>query len=152
MEIVKLTNQKSSYVNKWEEIKDEAEKLVEFIGTCRKGVIALHHTQVTTDNPKNFFVLTEKLPKEIHDTFESRIIINPEILSKKTPMMVREGCASFPFKSDKGKGVTRYMEIEVTYNIPSGLKKITKTLVGFAAQIFQHEYDHGQGRNIYYEN
>ena len=63
----------------------------------------------------------------------------------------QEPCLSFPFR--KPKGVLRYDVIKVKYQIPGifGLKTIQKELSGIASEIFQHEYDHLQGKNIYFE-
>jgi peptide deformylase len=65
---------------------------------------------------------------------------------------VKEGCMSFPDKKDKL--VKRYYRIKVKYQIVilGGLFLKTKKeiLEGLKAHVFQHEYDHAQGKNIFY--
>lgn len=62
-----------------------------------------------------------------------------------------EMCMSFPFRTPKR--IQRYSQITVQYQIKGifGLKTIKATLLGIAAEIFQHECDHMQGKNIYFE-
>jgi peptide deformylase len=59
---------------------------------------------------------------------------------------------SFPDKKDKL--VKRYYRIKVKYQIVilGGLFLKTKKeiLEGLKAHVFQHEYDHAQGKNIFY--
>lgn len=58
-----------------------------------------------------------------------------------------EGCMSFPFRATKK--VERFVAVNVTYQ-DEEMKLITKKLEGPAAHIFQHEYDHSRGLNIYF--
>jgi peptide deformylase len=114
--------------------------------------------------------------------FESQIVINPEIieapLHKKiqgdpdalkkmgidtnqvkasnitvpNAITYQEPCMSFPFR--KPKSVIRYDVIKVRYQIKRwwGFKTIETELKGIASEIFQHEYDHTKGKNIYFES
>lgn len=112
--------------------------------------------------------------------YEDRVIMNPEILEapvyytdKKLLQALRnheemkgeelvpgkmpnsrqyvEGCMSFPHR--RGKRVNRYNKIKVRYQIKGafGLKKVTKWLEGLPSQVFQHEFDHTQGQNIFFD-
>ena len=58
-----------------------------------------------------------------------------------------EGCMSFPFR--KPKKVERFVAVKVWYQNEK-LELITTTLEGPAAHVFQHETDHGAGKNIYF--
>ncbi len=73
-------------------------------------------------------------------------VINPKILkySKELAYLPSgEGCLSVP---DRKEGyVYRSNEIEVEYYNKKG-KKINRTLKGFEAIAFQHEYDHLDGK------
>lgn len=69
-------------------------------------------------------------------------IINPRILSySKRTKTYFEGCLSIPGTWGE---VKRHVSIEVSYQEVSG-NKITKTLAGIPAWIFQHEVDHLEG-------
>ncbi len=69
-------------------------------------------------------------------------IINPEILSTSEEKSYEwEGCLSVP--GIRGL-VPRYTTLHIAYTSRSG-KKFEKTLDGFVARIFQHEYDHIHG-------
>jgi len=111
--------------------------------------------------------------------FEDRTIINPKILEapvyyadkkllrafrgsdesngkelipgkKPNSAQYMEGCMSFPFR--KGKKINRFNKIKVTYQIKGRfrLKKCTRWLEGLPSQVFQHEFDHCQGQNIFF--
>lgn len=73
------------------------------------------------------------------------VIINPKILNKSnTKIALREGCLSFP-----NKQVIRFRSDRVLtefYN--SNNKKIIKEFSGIYARVFQHEFDHLQGKTI----
>ncbi|WP_298533828.1 peptide deformylase [uncultured Algibacter sp.] len=73
---------------------------------------------------------------------EPLAIINPTILNySKDKEKDWEGCLSIP--GIRGH-VNRSKSIEVTYTTQQG-ETVTKTLEGFIARIFQHEYDHLNG-------
>lgn len=152
----------------------------DFQGGIHRAAYALAHCQVY-ENPLAFFVLDLQLvagegsdPKLA--VFEDRVIINPQILeapyyvkpaSKKEADLLKkiyhdterpnyaeynEGCMSFPFR--KGKRLNRFNKIKVTYQIRGGLfglKRVTRWLEGLPSQVFQHEFDHCQGQNIFFE-
>ena len=120
----------------------------------KKGGVALaiHHAQVS-NNPVNLFSV---LPNIFPDN--DMVICNPKILAKDEKYTASEGCMSFPHRGDKK--ISRYNKIVVEYyviqvnTLEDGTKhyqplKRERTLEGLAAQIFQHEYDHGVGVNIY---
>jgi peptide deformylase len=70
-------------------------------------------------------------------------MINPQIISH-SPEIAKdwEGCLSVPMIRGL---VPRYREIEVEYTDRQGDRQTTK-LTDFVARIFQHEYDHLQGK------
>lgn len=70
-------------------------------------------------------------------------IINPQILSYSKPTKTYfEGCLSIP---NIWGQVKRHTSIKVSYQETNG-QKITKTLKGIPAWIFQHETDHLDGK------
>ena len=171
MEIIRIHYNVSKPVEKWSEIKKESDEMRHFIvhgkfkGYYNKA-FSLSHCQVS-ETPFSFFVVSPDVMAE--KMFKDDVIINPKIVSalptKKVesakvgefielPNLVKceEPCMSFPFR--KPKNVVRYNEIEVQYQVVSligGLKTVSQTLNGIASEIFQHEYDHCQGKNIYFE-
>lgn len=174
MEIVPIHYKVSEPVRKYFEIEDDAANMMQmldvrgFRGHHAAGY-ALAHCQVS-ENPRNFFVLDRALIED--GSFEDRVIINPRILKaplyeeKRKPTDLEkvlgmnrrpnykeyeEGCLSFPFR--KGKRLNRFNRIKVTYQVKGGwfgFKRRTRWLDGLASQVFQHEYDHCQGKNIYF--
>lgn len=116
------------------------------------SAVALHHAQVQYDKPWNIFVVRPEMAPVFGG---SDVIINPKrpILDEKRMYIGKEGCLSFPHKA--GKNVLRSFAVIATFSIPSrgspnGLLEITKELTSIPAKIYQHETDHGLGKNIYY--
>ena len=74
---------------------------------------------------------------------EATAMINPQIISH-SPEIAKdwEGCLSVPMIRGL---VPRYREIEVEYTDRQGDRQTAK-LTDFVARIFQHEYDHLQGK------
>ena len=82
------------------------------------------------------------------------MFINPVIIRKKGLTRYLEGCASCPAVAGSSPYklnevllvgvVDRPYEIEVEYYTPDGEKK-SKTIEGFEATVFSHEYDHLNG-------
>lgn len=69
--------------------------------------------------------------------------LNPTILScSKKQSLLFEGCLSIPKYWSK---ISRPVAITVSYMDKEG-NQIKERLTGFAAHVFQHEYDHLQGR------
>ena len=76
---------------------------------------------------------------------EPVVLINPEIVEKSEEQFVfAEGCLSFPGLWVK---VNRPETIEVEYEDENG-EKIQRELYGLQSRIFQHEYDHMEGKNF----
>lgn len=151
----------SMKVEDWLQIEEQAQAVADFIdkreyGPFKSEMFALHHSQVS-EKPFNFFVLNPMwLPSEI-EQLGSRFIVNPEIITElaESKMAVSEGCVSFPHR--KERLVERYMLAIVGYDVPdptsaSGLKRHEKEVSRILAQIFQHECDHGKGKNIHYSS
>lgn len=155
MQVIKPHYKQSENVFSWSQIEKEANEMAKLVDT-QGGVYALHHAQVSNE-PFNFFVLDDKACADFLPSLGSRFIVNPKILTKMegTEMALYEGCVSFPFR--KQKKVTRSIIIGVEYFIPdfgekTGLKKMTKKVERIVAQIFQHECEHGEGKNIYFKS
>ena len=64
---------------------------------------------------------------------------------------LKEACMTFPNRTKKY--VRRYFRIKVRYQIPVLGFLVTRThwIEGLKAHIYQHEFDHGQGKTIYYK-
>ncbi len=175
MEIIKIHYKISKPVGSYKEIKKEAEAMRRFIilgnfkGFYNKA-FAIAHCQVS-ETPYAFFVVAPECVKE--KMFEDDVIINPQIIEARPTKEIRpkkltmtegevlsipniveyqEPCMSFPFRTPKR--VNRYDVISVRYQIPGflRLKTIHTTLSGIASEIFQHEFDHLGGRNIYFQS
>ena len=180
MDIIRNHYTPGKKVKKFSEIVKVAEEMTQFMrsgGLKRNGYeqgYALAHNQMS-ETPYAFFVMNPDWPEK--RLFASDIIINPELVetwreinigTKKKPDMrnnVREypeGCYSFPHR--KAKNVPRYFRIKVTYLVPvskenpfnklkhfSGMSRITETIEGIPAHVFQHEEQHCRGKNIYYK-
>ncbi len=80
----------------------------------------------------------------IYDIGEKlNVVINPEILERSDEKELgEEGCLSLPEIFDK---VPRSVFIEVEYFDQHG-EKYTKKLEGYEARVFQHEFDHLNGK------
>lgn len=115
--------------------------------------LALHHAQVTSEPLALFVVLPGIIPAKDGQATEvgawDTIMINAEIIDKKNRTTMKEGCMSFPQRSDKK--MERYNEVIVNYVTVENDEfiKRNRTLYGIQAQIFQHECEHQAGRNIY---
>lgn len=165
----------SKKVRSFKDIKDQANQMIEllelgkFDGYYGKGY-ALAHCQVSY-NPSSFFVVLQDLVDKGY--FEHPVIINPRVifapvykdlkpedkainlpreLQEPNANQCTEGCLSFPHR--RAKSILRFDRIQVTYQYPGGifgLKRVTKWLNGLPSQIFQHEFDHCEGKNIFFE-
>lgn len=140
---------------------------------------AIAHCQVS-ERPMSFFVIDPKHLKSKENPqgmFESQVIINPKILEAPyykakagrlftghTPydgqevgripntLECQEACMSFPYRREKA--LARFDQVKVSYQIKKwwGLKTVKRDLSGFTSEIFQHEYDHTRGKNIFFES
>jgi len=179
MQLIPIHYKISKPVSNYKEIAEDAEALRRFIvkgqlkGYYNKAFV-LAHAQVC-ETPMSFFVVAPEVVKE--KMFADDVIINPEIVESQTYMELKgaeikgspetmkgnvfkipngieyqEPCLSFPYRAPKR--ITRYNKIKVKYQIRSffGMKTIEADLQGIASQIFQHGYDHTQGKNIYFES
>lgn len=174
MQIVPIHYRISEKVRKFSDIKQDAAEMAEmlaegkFTGYYPKGY-ALAHAQVS-DSPSAFFVVDAGLVRD--DAFEHPVIINPRVLEspvyheftkaeKKMKLdknyrrvnhkQYEEGCLSFPYR--RAKRLNRFDRIKVKYQTPGGLfglKTHVKWLEGLPSQVFQHEYDHIMGCNIFF--
>ncbi len=155
MKIIKIHYKKSKQVESYDQIKDQAEEMKAFIkandfSPHPREPYAIHHSQVSED-PYNFFVINEKyLPAKM---FEGDVIVNPKVIGVLAKSLVRmnEGCMSFPHRLPKR--VDRYADIKVEYSVvvDGKLVKKDRRADSIFAQIFQHECDHAEGKNIFYK-
>lgn len=179
MQIIPIHYKISKPVEKYKEIKKEADEMRRFIvlgqfkGYYNKAY-AIAHAQVS-ETPYAFFVVSPEVMKE--KMFAYDIIINPEILEAplykklaghlyqgksehdgrelKIPNYVeyQEPCLSMPYR--KPKRINRYDIIKVRYQVQGilfGLKTVEAELSGIASEIFQCMYDFTLGKNIFFES
>lgn len=100
-----------------------------------KGGVGLAAPQV--GEPLNLFLISY--------AFKKKVIINPRILKySNNRTSYREGCLSIPGKL---VSVSRPDSIDVEFRDENFNLK-TATIKGFMARIFQHEFDHLQGKLI----
>ena len=79
---------------------------------------------------------------ETHQRKDEFIMINPKIVRYSEDSDVQgEGCLSFPYIHGH---VKRSLSIDVEYLNLEG-KQVMQGFQGYAARIFQHEYDHLDG-------
>ncbi|MDD5065206.1 MAG: peptide deformylase [Phycisphaerae bacterium] len=152
MEIIKIHYKISKPVTDYKEIQEDAEEMKTladfgpFKGSFDQ-VYAVAHCQVS-EQPMAFFVVSSA-----HRLmFADRVIINPEIIKTyEEPVSCKEACLSFPYRSDKT--VERYEMVRGKYQILRNgeLKTVEVDIEGIASQVFQHEVDHLQGKNIYFK-
>lgn len=171
MEILKTHYKLSKPVSRYSEIKSEAEAMKRFIvhgdfkGYYNKA-FSLSHAQVS-ETPYAFFVVSPETLQE--RMFKHQVIINPRVVevpvkvtmtlddgkTKEQPNMAvyHEPCMSFPFREPKR--IERPYRIFVQYSVPAlgglYLKNVDEWLVGIAAEIFQHETDHINAKNVYFD-
>jgi len=150
MQIIPIHYNTSVPVTSWLAIEADAKAIAEMIDSDYEDkAFAVHHSQVC-DKPYNFFVLNPKHIKDKVAELGSRYIINPRIseVEPKSLMYLKEGCLSFPHYDMKNVG--RYMLIDVEFDIPENGQLVHKKfrVTDIVAQIFQHECDHAEGRNI----
>jgi hypothetical protein len=180
MEIIKIHYRLSKPVEAYKEIKGEVEKLKRFIVSGKfqgyyNKAFALPHS-VVSETPFAFFIVAPEVMAE--KMFKAQVVVNPEVIEakeffeasekdlkdvpdelKKTQIQIpniidyQEPCMCFPFRQPKK--IKRYNRIKVRYQIPTllgGLKTVEDELQGIASEIFQHDTDHINGKNIYFES
>jgi peptide deformylase len=156
MNLIKIHYIKSKEVGGYSQIEKAAADVMQFLDDNNgkfKGeyptTYAIAHAQVT-DTPFSFFVVSKAVLDQ--NLFKHRVIINPVVISGEDLMVLKEGCMSFPHR--KAKNVARYTKLKVQYDvqgISGALERITEDLIWPQSQIFQHEADHCNGKNIYFD-
>ena len=147
LQIAQLGNpvigKKSKSVDNSED-KNFQELIDNMIGTCLDvNGVGIAAPQVY--KPVRLFIVASQPNSRYPDAPKMKplAIINPRIIAfSKTSIEGWEGCLSVP--SIRGF-VARHSYIAVEYTTREG-KKAKKTFKGFVARIFQHEYDHIEGK------
>ena len=86
------------------------------------------------------FVMYTDWDNKVHEA-----MFNPEIIWESDNQIVfSEGCLTYPFLF---LDINRPYEIEVKYQDIEGIE-YQKKLSGIPARVFQHEYDHMEGKNF----
>jgi len=176
MEIVKNHFIPGKKVSKYKEIAKIVPEMIKMLnaGLMSNGLVVngygLAHNQVEDKEPMSFFVLSDKAVRE--QNWPTHVIINPQIIEPERTISIGkvdghddvrsniksypEACFSFPHKAPKN--VDRYYQIKVKYQVPydkwgyvgDKMQVVEETLEGLKAHIFQHEWQHTIGENIYY--
>ena len=86
------------------------------------------------------FVMYTDWDNKIHEAF-----FNPEIIWESDDQMVfNEGCLTYPFLF---LSISRPFKIKVKYQDADGVE-YERDFDNISARVFQHEYDHMEGRNF----
>jgi peptide deformylase len=141
----KEIKQKSAPVTDIENQVEPVRKIMAELCRQKRGNkigVALAHCQFSSIDPLTFYVLAN-----------GEAIVNPRIIlvKEKSLMWHKEGCLSFPNKSDIE--VLRYRMIKAEYTLVNdlGTRQMTKTLSDMSAFVMQHEIDHFNLKYIYPE-
>lgn len=73
------------------------------------------------------------------------VVINPKITDRKQTQLFVEGCLSFPGQRSR---TVRAKEITATWLSVATFEEKTAVLSGLEAVVFQHEFDHLQGKTM----
>ena len=153
MKVIPIHYTASVPVTNWLAIESDAKEMAELLDREYENTsVALHHCQVS-EKPFNFFVVNPKYIKEAVMELGSRYIVNPHIVATEENSLVplKEGCLSFPLL--KPRNVMRYLLCIVEFGIPdpsqpNGLAHKKVEVNRLIAQMFQHECQHAEGKNI----
>lgn len=113
-----------------------------FSGKFANG-FALAHQQVSK-TPGRFFVVRGDIADK--HFAGNRIFWNPEVVRMDGLVEVREACLSHPFRGTRK--VERFARIRGKWTAADG-KTYEADMNGLAAQIFQHEVDHCEGKSVW---
>lgn len=133
--------------------KDQYTKYIEALSTYCKNNAVFALAPVQIGIPKRLIYIKNTQPN-MDNNFdgeydESIVYINPKIISTKGLTRFLEGCISCKFMKNNQMIyytgiVDRPYLVEIEYDDIYGNKK-TKTIEGFEATVFSHEYDHLNG-------
>ena len=132
------------FIRQTKKVESVTEELIKDIKTALKGCLAYDGMGISANQlgiNKSFFLIRE-------DEENFRVYINPKIISMgKEKLVEKEGCLSVPRYNLM---VSRSEEIKVSWQEIQNNEfiNVEKTLTGFDARVFQHEYDHLQGISI----
>ena len=169
LKIIKPHYIKSKKVKSYNEIKSIVNEMKVFVDSeftegLFKTAYSLAHCEVSTD-PYAFFIINSDFIKK--KVFKHQIMINPEIVNvpekikfkadkdekeNDNNMEILEACMQFPFR--KPKRLNRPYRIKVKYQVPfmfGTLLTIWKEFEGLQSQIFQHNLEHIQSKNIFFK-
>lgn len=142
----KPTKRSSQKVKDLSEIIDAVNRM--YPSLEETGFPTLHHSEVVTDKPFDFFVINKKY-RFMWSGYG--LIINPKIVAFSDARQALESCAQFPFRGKKT--IRRYNKITIeaiTENPETGhLMPVVIDLVGGAAYLTQHNIDHAGGKHIF---
>ena len=161
----------SDKVKNYRKIRHKVEELKDFVNSkftngLFESAYSLAHCEVC-EYPWAFFVVnSEFIQKKI---FKYRVFINPRITNipktikfeadkdnkeHENNMSIKEACMIFPHR--KPKRLDRPYRIEVEYQVPFFfgffLRTVREEFEGLQSQIFQHNLEHIQGKNIFFKS
>lgn len=142
---IKLSQDKSRLLQKGEkwdfsnppmDIVELSESMVKTM--LAKNGLGLAYNQ--TNLPDNFSIFA------MRGSPENFIIINPRIIQPSEEVIrLEEGCLSF---KNLLVPIVRPRHVRVRFNAPNG-EVFTKTFTDMTARIFQHEYNHIEGKHFF---
>lgn len=171
MHIIKPHYVKSKRVRSYGQIRKAAKEMKAFVKSeftvgLFKEAYSLAHCEVEKC-AYAFFVVNPKLTKK--KVFKHNVMINPKITKipktikfkadkdKKdhdNNMEIREACMMFPHR--KPERLDRPYRIKVKYQVPFFfglfLRTIRETFEGLQSQVFQHNVEHINGKNIFFKS
>lgn len=121
-------------VNPLEEVDDLEQQ--------EKDMIALMHKKLGIGLAANQVGLNQRMFVMSHSEMGDIGVYNPEILDKGEPVQMEEGCLTFPMLY---LHVRRPKEVNVRYQNRHG-DVVTGWLKGMDARVFQHEFQHLEGK------
>lgn len=137
-DISKILRKQASLLkpSEWEIAKEVAKKLIYYRENILRGGAGLAASQIGLNYPV-FIYTTDRTSASL------RVVINPSYKPVGDAIVEREeACYSVPLRCTK---VKRYATIRVKYQDLEG-QVVEEVLEGFAAQVFQHEMDHLNGK------
>lgn len=171
MQIIKPHYVKSKRVKRYSQIRREVKEMKVFVKSeftvgLFKEAYSLAHCEVEMC-AYAFFVVNPKLTKK--KVFKHNVMINPKITKipktikfkadkenkdRDNNMEIREACMMFPHR--KPKRLDRPYRIKVKYQVPFFfglfLRTIRETFEGLQSQVFQHNVEHINGKNIFFKS
>ena len=128
------------------QLDEETQELITALKTTLLEKDALGLAAIQLGQLKNVFVMRKPF-----NSFNVLTVINPRIIHGGPKFSVRaEQCLSIDYLPNniKGARVKRFSEVYVEFTDQNGEEHTDELFVGLDARVFQHEYDHLNGKLI----